>query len=207
MELTTLFSFIGASLLLTFMPGPDNIFVLTESITRGPKNGVALSIGLGSGILGHTLAAATGLSLIIQNSAMAFQVIKIAGAVYLFYLAYKALQEKDITLSKTSTTSESSSFRLFRKGLLMNILNPKVSLFFVAFFPQFITPSGYNITLQMFILGGIFMLQSILVFSMIALLAGRLAGYLNQPQFWKRTRFSKAGIMSSLAVYLLISEK
>ena len=88
MQIELILSFLLASVLLTFMPGPDNIFVLTESITKGQKNGIAISIGLCSGVLIHTLAAATGLSIVIQKSALAFSIIKYLGAAYLFYLAY-----------------------------------------------------------------------------------------------------------------------
>jgi len=99
MELGLILSFLGASIILSLMPGPDNIFVLTESLTKGHRNGIAISLGLGFGVLVHTIAAATGLSIIIQKSAIAFCIIKYLGALYLFYLAYQAYKEKKLTLN------------------------------------------------------------------------------------------------------------
>ena len=184
MSFELVISFLIASIILSLMPGPDNIFVLTESITKGAKNGVLISIGLSSGILFHTLAAATGLSFIIQNSAIAFSLLKYLGAAYLFFLAYKSTKEDKhiIELNDSSTDIKESSFSLIRKGILMNVLNPKVSLFFIAFLPQFITKDGYDITLQMILLGLIFMIQAVIIFSLIAILSGKLKKYVNNSR-------------------------
>ncbi len=209
MELELVLSFIVASVALAIMPGPDNIFVLTESVTKGYRNGIAISFGLGLGVLIHTLAAATGLSLIIQNSAMAFSIIKYLGALYMFYLAFGAYKSRrlKVNLSTESKSGEKSIGALIRKGFLMNILNPKVSLFFIAFLPQFTSPNGYNITIQMIILGVIFMTQAIIVFSLIALLAGNLTKYVNDSRFWKITKWSEISILSILGLLLMISNK
>lgn len=209
METELLISFIGASILLILMPGPDNIFVLTESLTKGQKTGVSISIGLASGIMVHTIAAATGLSIIIQKSAIAFSVIKYLGAAYLLFLAYKSAKEKkpEIDLSLKNGKSDLSFFQLFRKGLLMNILNPKVALFFIAFFPQFVSKDGFNIIAQMLLLGGMFMILTILIFGSIALLSGRLSNYLNSSKFWKITKWSKVGVLSILGLTLALARK
>ena len=209
MELGLILSFIGASVILSIMPGPDNIFVLTESITKGQRNGIAISIGLSFGVLIHTIAAATGLSIIIQKSAMAFSVLKYFGAAYLFYLAYKAIKEKKtvINFDLTSRNESTQFLLLIRKGFLMNILNPKVSLFFIAFLPQFTTTSGINITIQMIILGLIFMLQALLIFSLISILSSKLTKYVNDPKFWKITKWSKISVLSVLGLTLALSEK
>ncbi len=209
MELGVILSFIGASIILTLMPGPDNLFVLTESLTKGQKDGIAISLGLSLGVLIHTLAAATGLSIIIQKSALAFSIIKYLGAAYLFYLAFKAFKEKktDLDLKSPSHIEKTKIFPLVKKGFLMNVLNPKVSLFFIAFLPQFISPNGYNITLQMIILGLIFMSQAFLIFSTIAILASKLTKYINNPKFWKITKWSKIGVLSILGLALVFSRK
>ncbi len=209
MQIELILSFLLASVLLTFMPGPDNIFVLTESITKGQKNGIAISIGLCTGVLIHTLAAATGLSIVIQKSALAFSVIKYLGAAYLFYLAFMATKEKkmEVTLGKKSKEETFQLFPLIRKGFLMNVLNPKVSLFFIAFLPQFISPNGINITVQMIILGLIFMVQALVIFSLISILASRLTGYVNNAKFWKITKWSKVGVLSILGLTLALSGK
>lgn len=191
------------------MPGPDNIFVLTESLTKGQRNGVAISTGLSLGVLVHTLAAATGLSIIIQQSALAFSVIKYLGAAYLFYLAYGAFQEKEpvLNLSQTSGSVKTRLLPLVRKGFLMNVLNPKVSLFFIAFLPQFVSPGGMSIPLQMIILGLIFMVQALIVFSLIAILSGTLTKYVNDPKFWKITKWSKIIVLVALGLSLFLAEK
>lgn len=208
METGLILSFIGASVLLTLMPGPDNIFVLTESITKGYKNGIAISIGLCLGLVIHTIAAATGLSIILQKSAVAFSIIKYLGAAYLFYLAYKAYQEKQavVEISSASKADRTPFLSLIRTGFFMNILNPKVSLFFIAFFPQFISKDGYSIAIQMTILGIIFFTQAILIFSSIAILSGRLTKYLNNDRFWKITKWGKISVLSALGLTLALSK-
>ncbi len=209
MELGLVLSFLGASIILSLMPGPDNIFVLTESLTKGQRNGIAISMGLGCGVLIHTLAAATGLSLIIQKSAIAFSIIKYLGAVYLLYLAYQAYNEKKPVLDfkSDSNTPKTKFFFLIRKGFLMNVLNPKVSLFFIAFLPQFVSPDGFHVTIQMILLGLIFMVQAIVVFSLIAILSGKLTVYVNSPKFWDATKWGKIIVLSLLGVSLALSKK
>ena len=209
MELHLALSFLGASILLSLMPGPDNIFVLTESLTKGHKNGIAISIGLSLGVLIHTLAAATGLSLIIQKSALAFSVVKYLGALYLFYLAYKATKDNqsDVKIELNQTPQNNSISALIKKGLFMNVLNPKVALFFIAFLPQFVSKTGYNITLQMIFLGIIFMLQAFVIFSLIAILSARLTPYFHNQRFWKITKWSRVGVLGSLGLVLMLSKK
>ena len=210
MELGLVVSFLGASVILTLMPGPDNIFVLTESLTKGQRNGVAISLGLSFGVLIHTMAVATGLSIIIQKSAIAFSVIKYMGAAYLFYLAYKAFRENKPSIHWSTHTTEAKSQKLMpliKKGFLMNVLNPKVSLFFIAFLPQFITKNGMNITLQMLVLGAIFMVQALLIFSGIAILSGKLTRYVTASGFWNITKWSKIAVLSLLGITLALSKK
>lgn len=209
MEWGLLLSFLGASILLSLMPGPDNLFVLTESVTKGHRNGIAIAVGLCCGVLVHTLAAATGLSLILKESATAFSVIKYLGAAYLLYLAYKASQDTMPTL-QFNQHRHAQPFRVFpliRKGFLMNVLNPKVSLFFIAFLPQFVTQTGIHPTVQMIVLGLIFMMQALVIFSGIALLSGKLTGFVNSPKFWRGTKWTTVGVLSILGLSLAVSER
>lgn len=207
MDLQLTLSFIGASVLLALLPGPDNILVLTESITKGKKNGVVLAAGFNSGVLIHTIIAATGLSLILQTSEYAFQIIKYLGALYMFYLAFLTIKEKQNGAGKqNSKLDKSNLWKLFRKGFIMNVLNPKVSLFFIAFLPQFISKTGFSITIQMLVLGFIFMILGFIVFSGIALLSGNLNKYLDNPKFWKITKWGKAIVLGILGVLLVLSE-
>lgn len=209
MELHLILSFTLASVLLSFMPGPDNIYVLVESITKGVKNGIAISAGLCLGILIHTTAAATGLSIIIQQSAIVFSIVKLLGALYLFYLAYLSLKEKriEVQINNRDLESDFRIFPLLKKGFVMNVLNPKVSLFFIAFLPQFVSRDGLHITIQMGILGFIFMIQAFVIFSLIAIMAGQFSQYLNHPKFWKFSKWVKAGFLSILGLTLLVSTR
>lgn len=208
MEIELVLSFIVASILLSVMPGPDNIFVLTESITKGHINGIAISVGLSLGVLIHTLAAAAGLSIIILKSAFIFSLIKYLGAIYLFYLVYLAIKEKKAVLNfgVNKTVEKVKILPLIKKGFLMNILNPKVSLFFVAFLPQFVSINGMNISLQMVILGIIFMVQAVIIFSLIAILSGQLTKYVNNSRFWKITKWTKVSVLSVLGLILIFSK-
>jgi len=205
MDIQLILSFLGASVLLALMPGPDNIFVLTESITRGVRHGVAITTGLVSGVFVHTAAAATGLSLVLQNSAVAFQLVKYFGAAYLFYLAIQAWREQRMKVKIEASDDASFNFgKLYSTGFFMNVLNPKVSLFFIAFLPQFVSPQGFHPIVQMLILGLIFMVSAWLIFVSIALLAGRLTPYLDNDKFWNITRWLRTGVLVVLGVFLLL---
>lgn len=208
MELELIISFLGASILLSVMPGPDNIYVLTESITKGYKTGVWISLGLVLGVLFHTMLAATGLSLIIKQSTIIFTIIKYLGASYLFYLAHDSFKEEkpDLKLDSKKGMKRVKIMSLVKKGLLMNTLNPKVSLFFIAFLPLFIS-DGVNASVQFFVLGIIFMLQAFLVFSCIALLSGQLTQYVAHPKFWVISKYTKVVVLSVLGIALLLAEK
>ncbi len=206
MELELLISFLTASVLLALMPGPDNIFVLIQSLTKGQRNGIAIAFGLSCGVLVHTTLTATGLSLVIKNSDMAYTIIKYLGSAYLFYLAYQSRKDEPISMDlKDGDTQRDGLFFLIRKGFFMNVLNPKVTLFFIAFLPQFVSPNGFDITIQMLILGLIFMIVSFVVFSFIAILAGRLTKYLNSPKFWNISKYSKIAVLFILGLMLLLS--
>lgn len=205
MDFTLLITFLGASVLLSFMPGPDNIYVLSESLSRGAKTGILISIGLVSGVLIHTALAATGLSILIYKSDIAFKVVSYIGGAYLIYLAYLASKEKPINLEiDNEFIKDKSAVKLILKGFVMNVSNPKVSLFFIAFLPKFVDPKSGNIIFQMLILGLIFIVQALVIFSGIALLAGRFSKTLNNESFWKYTKISKIIILSGLGINLLL---
>ena len=168
-----LWGFISAAVLLTLMPGPDILFVITQSITRGRK------AGLCTGLIAHVTAVSLGVSILLMSSPVAFTMLKFAGAAYLLYLGVKAFlarRENHFELSGDAAVSG----KLYRKGILMNILNPKVILFFLAFFPQFIDKGIENPIPQMLLLGLVFMVQAFLIFSMVAAVADRLARRLMQ---------------------------
>ncbi|RKS43350.1 threonine/homoserine/homoserine lactone efflux protein [Gillisia mitskevichiae] len=176
--LLQLIPFLTASILLTLSPGPDNIYVLVQSISNGKKAGIVTTLGLVSGILIHTSLVAFGVSAVIKASPVLFTLIKVFGALYLFYLAYKVFKS-DSTIA-IKGVPEKSSGSLFRQGFIMNVLNPKVTIFFLAFFPGFLWEPEGNTILQFYLLGFLFMIQALLIFGAVALLAGKISEYLMQ---------------------------
>lgn len=178
-----LLGFIGASVLLTLMPGPDILFVITQSIIQGKKAGIIFAAGLCTGLIFHTTAVCAGLSVLIYSSPLAFTALKFAGASYLIYLGIKSFLNRRQKLVEIGTENKIKG-QLFRKGILMNILNPKVILFFLAFFPQFVRLDAGNPALQMMLLGGVFMAQAMLIFSLVAFLADILSRrFMQHPRF------------------------
>ena len=149
-------------------------------MVNGKKHGVVTAAGLVTGILIHTSLVAFGISAIIRASEMTFLIIRILGAFYLFYLAYKVWKsEPDITYS-IQNVRQNSLFSLFRQGFLMNVLNPKVTIFFLAFFPGFLWEPEENTVSQFYLLGFLFMLQAFVIFSAVAVLAGNISKYLQK---------------------------
>ncbi|MFA6618112.1 MAG: LysE family translocator [Candidatus Neomarinimicrobiota bacterium] len=207
MTLQQILSFILASAALTILPGPDNIFVLTQSLTRGKKYGLGISLGLVSGLIIHTFLAAFGISLLISQSATVFTIIKYLGTAYLFYMALSALKEKPIQDIETNnnTTDKVSFSSLWTKGLVMNLLNPKVIVFFLAFFPQFISEDTYAAHWQMIILGLCFMAVALIIFSLISFLAGYFSKFLNKAKFWTIVKWAKFFILVGIGLALLLT--
>lgn len=171
--------FLSAAVLLTLMPGPDILFVITQSITRGRKAGVVFAAGLCSGLVVHVTAVSLGVSVLLLSSPVAFTILKFVGAAYLLYLGIKAFLARQVNHFELPENDVVNG-KLYRKGILMNVLNPKVILFFLAFFPQFIDKSVENPIPQMLLLGLVFMVQAFLIFSMVAAVADRLARRLMQ---------------------------
>lgn len=171
----TLVSFALATSILAISPGPDNIFVLTQSLVNGKKYGLATVYGLITGCIFHTSLVSFGLSAVIKQNENLFFVIKLIGAFYLLFLAFKVYKSDAKILMSNNNIEKKSTFSLFKTGLLMNVLNPKVSIFFLAFFPQFLFSDSLSTVLQFFILGGTFMLVSLIIFALIAILAGKIS--------------------------------
>lgn len=171
--------FFLASVLLALAPGPDNIFVLTQSALYGRSSGIAVVFGLCSGLIVHSCAVALGVAVIFQSSAIAFSILKLIGAGYLLYLAWLAFRAPANEILN-GNGGPINLWKLYRRGIIMNITNPKVSIFFLAFLPQFADPQRGPVSLQILYLGGLFIVSTILVFGSIALLAGTLGQWLKQ---------------------------
>jgi threonine/homoserine/homoserine lactone efflux protein len=206
MTISTLLYFLGASVALTLAPGPDNIFVITQGIARGRKPAIVTALGMCSGISVHTTAAAFGLSAVFYSSALAFNVVKYAGAAYLLYLAWKTLGERSAI--KLSVADERPATELFKRGFIMNVLNPKVAMFFLAFLPQFVAPAANSIPLQILLLGVIFMLQAIVIFCLIGYFSGSIGSFiLARPRIAKYFDLLTAGVFASLGIRLALVER
>lgn len=193
----TIITFFSASLLLALIPGPDNIFVLTQSIFQGKKSGLMIVFGLCTGLVFHTMAVSLGVAVIFQTSVIAFTVLKIIGAVYLLYLAWQIFNASSEKID-TKNNKLIDYKKLYFRGIIMNITNPKVSIFFLAFLPQFTNPTLGSVPFQMIFLGALFILATILVFCSIALLSGSLATIFN-----KSTNSQK--ILNKLASFVFVS--
>lgn len=149
--MSTLVLFIGASLALVVIPGPNHLYITARGLAQGRAAGLASAFGVEMGTLVHIAAAAAGLSYLIANSAALFGVVKWAGVAYLVYLGIRTLTSKDEVAGRTPEPQPLRS--VFLEGVLVNVLNPKVILFFLAFLPQFVDPSAGSPTLQIVVLG------------------------------------------------------
>jgi threonine/homoserine/homoserine lactone efflux protein len=199
-------TFFLAALLLAVAPGPDNLFVLTQAALRGRMAGMVIVLGLCSGLLVHTMAVTVGVAVIFQTSTLAFTLLKSIGAAYLLYLAWHAWRAPAIPVAPGAKSSLNRA-RLYRRGMVMNVTNPKVTLFFLAFLPQFADPARGPLPPQMLLLGGIFILATILVFGGIALLAGTLGERLGRsPQAQKLLHRAAATVFVVLALKLILAE-
>ena len=178
LSLETIVAFVLASVVLSLVPGPDNIFVMTNSALKGWKAGFYITLGLCTGLIGHTILVAIGVSVIFQTSALAFNGLKIVGACYLIYLGWLSLKSKELTIDSNDAESINRSYYI--TGIVMNLTNPKVALFFLVFLPQFINPINGSVTIQIFILGFLFILSALFVFSSIAFLGSFLEDYLKK---------------------------
>ncbi|MCB1672667.1 MAG: LysE family translocator [Gammaproteobacteria bacterium] len=207
LSLETALLFFSASCTLALVPGPDSLFVLTQSALHGRRAGLMVTTGLCTGLLGHTSAVTLGVAAIFQTSVLAFTGLKVLGAVYLLFLAWQAFRTGDTDVEATGDVSLSSG-RLYVRGVIMNITNPKVAIFFLAFLPQFTDPDGGSVTLQILQLGLLFIAATLLIFGAIAWSSGFLADWLKRSPASQRVMNRIAGtVFIALAVRLLITEQ
>ncbi|MBX9349709.1 LysE family translocator [Chromobacterium vaccinii] len=178
--LPQLAAFLAAAMLITVTPGPDNLMVLSQGISRGRRQGMAFGLGCALGCLNHTLLAALGVSALIAASPLAFAALKIAGGAYLVYLGWGAIRSSGASFDANAQASgpQGSLAATFRRGLIANAINPKVVLFFLAFLPQFINPAQGAVGLQTAILGALFTLQGALIFGALGYFSGHVGQWL-----------------------------
>jgi threonine/homoserine/homoserine lactone efflux protein len=198
--------FVTASLALIVAPGPDNVYVLTRGVAQGREVALASAWGMCSGLLFHTTLAAVGLSAILARSAVAFSVVRYAGAAYLIYLGVRALLSKEEFAPSEGEAAPARLRSFFFQGVTMNLLNPKVAVFFLAFLPQFASPATDGVVLRLLALGLTFAFLSLVVFSAIALFAGILGDRLSRnPRFADALRWLTACVLVGLGVRLALS--
>lgn len=193
--ITTLASFLSVSLVLALIPGPDNIFVLTQAASRGALAGIWVTIGLCTGLLVHTFAVVIGLAAVITASATAFTLIKAMGAAYLVLLAWKAFRSSASISDASPVAATPSGAAYFRRGIIMNVTNPKVAMFFLAFLPQFANPAYGSIELQLVLLAGTFIVTTCFTFLLISFLAGSLRSILFRNPLRERLLNRAAGFI------------
>jgi threonine/homoserine/homoserine lactone efflux protein len=200
-----LLSFILATSILSISPGPDNIFVLTQSIVNGKKFGLATVFGLISGCLVHTTLLAFGVSVIIKESVSLFFAIKLFGSIYLVYLAVKVYRSDASIILSEDYVEKKTTTQLFKQGFIMNVLNPKVSIFFLAFFPGFLFSDSISTVIQFYILGLLFMLVSLIIFSTIAVLAGVISEKIKENKnIGLYLKWTQIVIFVLIAVFILV---
>lgn len=205
MNFEILIGFIGATAALAISPGPDNIYILVQSIANGKRYGIATVSGLITGCIIHTSLLAFGISALIKANETLFFGIKILGALYLLFLAYSIFKADSKISFDTKKVPQKTLKQLFIQGFFMNVLNPKVTIFFLAFFPGFLFSNTISTVVQFYILGGIFMLVSFIVFSTIALLAGQIKSYtLGNKTFGVFFKWLQIIVFVAIAVFILL---
>lgn len=188
--------FLISSLALTMMPGPDILFVINQSLDK-KKNGIITSLGLCTGLIFHTMFLAFGLSALINSNKDLMTFLKYFGTMYLFYLAY-------LEIKSVNKINKSLNSKLFLRGLYMNLINPKVLIFFIAYFPNFLFSDTIKISNQFLMLGFVFILQALVVFILVSVLANKLIKYLSIDSKNKMLKYFKSFILIIIAVLIII---
>jgi threonine/homoserine/homoserine lactone efflux protein len=192
--------FMGAALALLLVPGPAVLYITTRSMTQGRRAGLVSALGVAAGSAVHVLAAALGLSALLASSALAFSVVKYAGAAYLVYLGIRRIVSKETPEAEAAAPRASLS-SLFRQGVLVNLLNPKTALFFLAFLPQFVDPARGGAAPQIVFLGLLFSVMGLTTDSLYALAADRVASAVRRsPRAVKSGRYVAGSVYIGLGV-------
>ena len=199
--------FVGVSWALILAPGPDMFYVITRGMAHGRRAGIVSAIGVVCGILVHTTAAAFGLTLLLQTSAFAFLVVKFIGAIYLLYLGIQAWRDKSTFRLQTSASIPKSR-ALFWQGVLSNVLNPKIAIFFLAFLPQFVDKGSSHVTLQMAFLGVTFAGFGLCFLLIVGYSSGTIGRWLmDRPRYAQFFQRFAGGILIGLGIRLALTEK
>ncbi len=190
---STLIPFVIASAILVLIPGPAVLYIVSTGIGRGRRMALASMLGIETGALFHVAAAAVGLSAVVTNSVLAYSVIKYAGAAYLMYLGIKTLRSRDDS-NPVRIPGATSARGAFQRGVIVNILNPKLALFFLAFLPQFVLPTRGPVAAQLVFLGLLFISVAIVIDGIYAMTSGVIGNLLNRSERFAEGQRKVAGV-------------
>jgi len=205
MTLDTIIFFFLNSLVLTIAPGPDVMYVLSQSISKGRNYGIAAALGLSSGLLFHTTLLAFGISTLITAIPWLFQVIKIFGALYLLWISYNVYKAPASFHLQKSKSNVDKPIKNITQGLIMNIMNPKIMLFFLALFPTFLDPSAGNVKIQVYTLGSIFMIQALIIFVLYAIIASSMTHFLRESKAFNLIlKWMQIFVFVTLAIFMFL---
>lgn len=200
--------FVGAALLIVLTPGPNMIYVISRSICQGRQAGVISLFGVMAGFLVHMFAAALGLTALFMAVPLAYEVLKWAGAAYLLYMAWQAVKPGARSPFEARQLPQDSRRKLFFMGFLTNLLNPKIAVFYLAIFPQFVSPGHGSVFLQSMVLGFTQIAVSFTINLSIALFAGSLAAwFVHHPRWMAAQRFVMGFVLAALAVRLALEQR
>jgi threonine/homoserine/homoserine lactone efflux protein len=200
-------NFLITCLIVVLIPGTGVIFTVSTGLTAGKRASVFAALGCTAGIVPHLLASVLGLSALLHTSALAFEALKYAGAAYLLYLAYATWRDRS-AFAMNDTPTISSARSLMVRGLLLNILNPKLTIFFLAFLPQFVTPGTSAPALQMLLLSSVFMAMTFAVFVIYGLLANVFRrAVIESPRVQNWLRRSFAAAFAGLGLNLAFAQR
>ncbi len=199
--------FFAASWILIITPGPDMVYVITRGVSQGRRAGIVSAAGVTLGILVHTFFAACGLAIILRTSAMAFLLVKLAGAVYLIYLGIRAfIENSDFSLA--ADRPKAGMRKVFVQGVLCNVLNPKIALFFLAFLPQFVIPGPVSASIQMMCFGFIFALFGVVFLVLLGYFSGGFGAWLDHRQrYLSKIRWFTGSVLIALGLRLAFLDR
>lgn len=207
-HIANFYLFLSVSILINLAPGPDMLYTAARSLSQGARAGIFSAIGIFTGCLFHISAAVFGLSAIIENSVLLFSIIKYAGAIYLIYLGIRSLLDKNATNKRIEALPAISNRKIFVQGMITNILNPKVAIFFLSFLPQFINPQSSHFKGQLAFLGFWFDVQGTLILITVATATGLFRNTLQKNiVFWAWQKKITGLILFGLGVKMFLSKK
>jgi threonine/homoserine/homoserine lactone efflux protein len=207
-EISTLLLFAGAALVLTATPGPDMLLIASRSVSQGRSSGFLTYAGIALGTYCHAIAAALGLSQLFLTVPIAYEIIRWAGCAYLLYLAWKTIRSEGSAFSPSSSLKQMSDKRIFTEGLATNLLNPKMALFVLALFPQFVAPDGNSMIIQMTVLATILNGIGFLVNGTVILLGSQIRRRLSGiSRFPKLPQYLLATVFTGLACRLALGSR